>query len=563
MKKHPVITRVSLMFTPNDFKRDDSTSSSSLTGSESPKPKLKQESWTWSACGYCSPQRSHSSPRDLPRQHSVQPVTSDIRNNASQKQDPQLKDNPRNLRLLLHQKDLEIKGLKNAAQRDPSDRLACILHEIVKPRSKQISKRPPSEEHLQKEQVNSRLEAIKNRHKKEMKLLEDKLVKSHLLIRHLQETVRTLSAKSDDEADTESSSSVDERTQIARESFELWSESGTKILPESSDLRLRRIPKHTSFVDAFHRFGSLSTSDEEKDEIISHVESDPGVCGLTEDSSEESLKTECKTVSEQSSLAVLVSQKSDPTSTDTKLSQSTWSLPSTDKIPPSSSVDLSHSQDYWNYITRKPTLEPLVDGAVWMPLDHGTFVPSTEECKRCYAAADSLKIVTVHSKGKFVRILNSLLNKEVDLSGYIIQQWIGQFPVSIYRFPFGTILPAQHHITVWAAGANLAHKQPLPSIDIQKFFKAGPDCTTILCDRNGQPLTDSQQLRRPTVIMWTSQWTSFHSVNTKRNLLSHYPQGQTYICHQQEGRRLALQIKGTKDTYLLILQPAKWGMVVA
>lgn len=60
--------------------------------------------------------------------------------NDSQNKAFQQKDDPRALLLLLHQKDLEIKGLKNAAQRDPSDRLASILHEIVKPRSKQPRK---------------------------------------------------------------------------------------------------------------------------------------------------------------------------------------------------------------------------------------------------------------------------------------------------------------------------------------------------------------------------------------------------------------------------------------
>lgn len=55
-------------------------------------------------------------------------------------------------------------------------------------------------------------------------MLEDKLVKSQLLVKHLQETVRSLSGKSGEDTDTESSSSVDERTEIARESFEVGAE---------------------------------------------------------------------------------------------------------------------------------------------------------------------------------------------------------------------------------------------------------------------------------------------------------------------------------------------------
>ncbi|KAJ6664984.1 hypothetical protein lerEdw1_005215 [Lerista edwardsae] len=406
------------------------------------------------------------------------------------------KENPRTLRMLLHQKDLEIKGLKNAARRDPSDRLSNILHEIVKPKSKQIPKRRPTEDSIQKEDVNAQLESLKASHIKEVKQLEDKLIKSQLLVRHLEEAVKTLSMKSDDETETESSSSLDEGTQLARESFELWSESGTRILAEPSDLKLRRIPKHTSFVDAFHKFGSVSISDEEKDEILSHLEShladtQPGPL-LAQDSSEESLKTESK--SEQSSLALLISQKSDLTSTDTKVSQSTWSytMPSVaEKISPSYSADMGYSLDTWSYVTRQPTLEQPSDASMmWLPADHGTSFSFTEERKRYQSAIGSLDIVSVHSKGKFVRILNTMLNKEVDLSGYIIQQWVGGFPVSIYRFPIGTMLPPQHHLTVWAAGANLAHKQQPPgTIDVQKFFRAGPDCTTILYDRNGQTVS--------------------------------------------------------------------------
>ncbi|TFK00419.1 copine-9 [Platysternon megacephalum] len=58
-----------------------------------------------------------------------------------------------------------------------------------------------------------------------------------------------------------------------------------------------------------------------------------------------------------------------------------------------------------------------------------------------------LKITTVNCKGKFVRILNTSLDQDVDLSGFIIQQWIGGYPVSIYRFPPDTMLPALHHVT--------------------------------------------------------------------------------------------------------------------
>lgn len=56
-------------------------------------------------------------------------------------QDSKLLENYRSLILLLHQKDLEIQGLKSAAQKAPDDRLSYILQEIVKSKHKGLWKK--------------------------------------------------------------------------------------------------------------------------------------------------------------------------------------------------------------------------------------------------------------------------------------------------------------------------------------------------------------------------------------------------------------------------------------
>lgn len=56
-------------------------------------------------------------------------------------QDSKLLENYRSLVLLLHQKDLEIQGLKSAAQKYPADRLSYILQEIVKSKHKGLGKK--------------------------------------------------------------------------------------------------------------------------------------------------------------------------------------------------------------------------------------------------------------------------------------------------------------------------------------------------------------------------------------------------------------------------------------
>ncbi|KAJ7344314.1 hypothetical protein JRQ81_000264 [Phrynocephalus forsythii] len=444
-REQPVITRVSLMYTPlPEVEKDDSFSSSSTPIMETP----KQQDPT-------SPQQNY-----------------------------ELLENSHALLLLLHQRDLEIKGLKNAAQKDPYNRLGYILQEIVKPRQKGPTKKNPTEIALQKEV--DQLTKDKTDNEKKIKELEEQLVKSKLHVLHLQHIVRALSAKSDEEVVTDSSLSLDKGTKLEYERYELWSETGSRVTSDTSDLRLRRIPKHTSFVDAFHKFGSVILSDEDKKEIITKLEAvaeKAHTFGTTSDSSLGSLRTDSQLPSEQSSWTIIPSQKSNITSSvpETKTTDSSKSLPSfTEKTQQEKTID-AHVLDPWHHAQAGLTLGWLSDEE-----KSAHAVPSIEGYKRCHSVTGSLKIVSVHRKGKFVRIFNALLNKEVDLSGYIIQQWVGGCPVSLYRFPSGTILPAQHHITVWAAAASLAHEQPSDPLPGPRFFRAGPECVTVLCDHSGQ-----------------------------------------------------------------------------
>ncbi|XP_044282007.1 lamin tail domain-containing protein 2 [Varanus komodoensis] len=410
-------------------------------------------------------------------------------------QNQKLLENPRALLLLLHQRDLEIKGLKRAAQKDPSDRLSCILQELVKSRQKVSSMK--SENALQKEvdQLSAELTAVKEDHKQEMQQLEDKLLKSKLHILQLQKTVKTLSAKPEGKIDSDSSTSLDEGSKLARECFEMWSETGSRITSTKSDLRLRRIPKHTSFVDAFHKFGSVTQ--QEKDEIITQLESVAGKAQLhhpIEGSSQGSSRNESLLPCVQSSVGALTPLQSDLSSsvTETKTTESSSSLPSSqDKIQQAKCICMALPLGPWRLAQSDLPLGPPSSGQGYTPDVPSSFI---EKCKWCHSGTGSLRIVSVHRAGFFIRIFNALLNKEVDLSSYIIQQWVGGYPVSIYHFPSGTVLPAQHHITVWAAGASLAHEHPTDKLSSPCFFRAGPECITILRDHNGQIVS---QYRNP------------------------------------------------------------------
>ncbi|ETE73457.1 Intermediate filament tail domain-containing protein 1, partial [Ophiophagus hannah] len=365
--------------------------------------------------------------------------------------DSKLLENYRSLVLLLHQKELEIQGLKSAARKYPSDRLTYILQEIVKSKHKGLGKKSPNEEALQKEvdQLNADLKAVKEDYVKEIEDLKNELTNLNLHINNLRQKIKALGVKLDDEKDTESDISLFEERKSAHESFE----------------------------------DSLCSEErEEREEFISKITSDdlnsPPI--VLEEESLESSGEENKLPSELSSQAILTSMKSDFALSESKTAEFSSSLPSLEDKGPEKK-DLV-STLYSPKLTQLGlSLGRLSEEELCPHLMHSPFL---QECKRCHAETSSLRIVSVHRKGKFIRIFNCLLTKEVDLSGYIIQQWVGGYPISIYHFPKNVTLPAQHHITVWAAGANLAHEPP--SFSNTKFFRAGPDCLTTLCDRNGQ-----------------------------------------------------------------------------
>ncbi|KAK9410133.1 lamin tail domain-containing protein 2 [Crotalus adamanteus] len=238
-------------------------------------------------------------------------------------------------------------------------------------------------------------------------------------------------------------------------------------------------------MDAFPTIQNDFISIEEKEEFISRLASvsdalNLPIGGASEGGSPESSGAESKLPSELSSDAILTSLKSDFALFESKVAESSSSLPSLDdKVP--EKKDLVSTLCPSNLAQLGLSLGRLSEEELCPLLMHDSLL---QEYKRCCAETSTLRIVSVHHKGKFIRIFNCLLTKEVDLSGYIIQQWVGGYPVSIYHFPKNVVLPAQHHITVWAAGVNLAHEPS--SFSTAKFFKAGPNCLTTLCDRNGQ-----------------------------------------------------------------------------
>ncbi|XP_025308353.3 lamin tail domain-containing protein 2 isoform X1 [Canis lupus baileyi] len=108
--------------------------------------------------------------------------------------------------------------------------------------------------------------------------------------------------------------------------------------------------------------------------------------------------------------------------------------------------------------------------------------------RRWSPTGSCLKIIAVSRRDRFVRVLNQSLEETVDLSGLTLQQLVQDFPVCMYRFPPGTLLAPRHHVTVWGEGPRSTKKQ-LPS-SLGFHFNRG--CVTLLLNPKGEVLSEYQ-----------------------------------------------------------------------
>ncbi|XP_016872968.1 lamin tail domain-containing protein 2 isoform X5 [Homo sapiens] len=110
-----------------------------------------------------------------------------------------------------------------------------------------------------------------------------------------------------------------------------------------------------------------------------------------------------------------------------------------------------------------------------------------------------LKIVAVSCREKFVRIFNPSQESTADLSGMVLKQLVRGFPERLYRFPPGTLLAPRHHVTVWGEATRSAKKplrasssrEPVPLLSIR-------GCATLLLSPKGEVLSEHRIPRRET-----------------------------------------------------------------
>uniref|UniRef100_A0A8C0HYU1 Lamin tail domain containing 2 n=1 Tax=Balaenoptera musculus TaxID=9771 RepID=A0A8C0HYU1_BALMU len=127
--------------------------------------------------------------------------------------------------------------------------------------------------------------------------------------------------------------------------------------------------------------------------------------------------------------------------------------------------------------------------------DRGPNVSAQRPCPRSRPspAGSCLKIVAVSRRRRFVRILNHSLEETADLGGFVLQQLVRDFPVCMYRFPPSTLLEPRHHITVWGEAPGSTKRQPPSSLGQEPVhFHSSRGCVTLLLNPQGEVLSEHQ-----------------------------------------------------------------------
>ncbi|XP_054446875.1 lamin tail domain-containing protein 1 [Pteronotus mesoamericanus] len=115
------------------------------------------------------------------------------------------------------------------------------------------------------------------------------------------------------------------------------------------------------------------------------------------------------------------------------------------------------------------------------------------------SAFGDIKIVEV--KGLFVKLINSSIDKELEIGNHILQQNVNGQKVSLYQFPPNNIMQANSTVTVWTAASQGKHQPPSDFLwKEENKFSTSPNCTTILCKPNGEAIAWY------TPIHWKQAW---------------------------------------------------------
>ncbi|KAM3920282.1 lamin tail domain-containing protein 2-like [Leptodactylus fuscus] len=124
--------------------------------------------------------------------------------------------------------------------------------------------------------------------------------------------------------------------------------------------------------------------------------------------------------------------------------------------------------------------------------------PATQTTPEMYSSSGPLKITEVNSLGHFVRIMNTSIEQDIDISGYVLFQLEAGQVIATYRFPHNLLLASLQHVTVWASGAKVSQNPPTDLVwKGRVHFQNNPQCITVLARPNGQPVAFLKNKKSP------------------------------------------------------------------
>ncbi|XP_074086806.1 lamin tail domain-containing protein 2 isoform X3 [Macrotis lagotis] len=408
---------------------------------------------------------------------------------------------PRALKLLLAQKELEIQGLRKAVQCESRKRMTYILQELLGSKAERTSRdqikalqqqieKMTQEVRDQKEQASQEKTELENQlheAQKNLQRLEDELQafqRSCLL--HL---ARTSWAGRILRSQTGSVEVVTAETLM----MDLSDESLNRSSTEGPHFRLEDVDWNS----VAQRYPNLFEDIYSKKRTFPILDSPDSPGPTWEKPANIKKSVDWSLVLASSLLSTTTTEGYFTNHSGSQSSRGTDSSPSL--TPPPQEQEASTSGVLPDLELRSP--KKLVDSSsslgaavVGIGLAKQESTSSFLQDQGGRKAFDSyLKIVKIDKHGKFIRVLNESLQESVDISGFVLKQLIHQFPVCVYRFPKDTLLAPQHHITVWGEGVSLARKRVPQTLQKELIhFYTNPGCVTLLLNPKGQVMSEYQ-----------------------------------------------------------------------
>ncbi|XP_051823419.1 lamin tail domain-containing protein 2 isoform X2 [Antechinus flavipes] len=411
---------------------------------------------------------------------------------------------PRVLRLLLAQRELEIQGLRKAAQCPSGKRMTYILHELTDSKPERTSRDQIKALQQQIEKMTQELRDQKEQACQEKMELQNQLQEANTTLKRLEDELQSYqrscllhlarsswagrvlrSQTGSVEVVTAEALMMD----LSDESLEEKTAEGHHFSLEDVDWNsvAKRYPN--LFQDLYQKTRPTSAHALDLSDLSDLPEPHLEKSG-SQKNVDWKMPSSCLSSTASSSEGTTTRHSSTPSSMVSDLSPS-LTLPTQEQEGSSSGTQTA--MEVWRPRVHMDSCSSNRIAVMGIGSARLGSVPSSFRDHRGRNSFGSpLRIVKIDKRGKFIRVLNESLEESLDISGFVLKQLIHQFPVCVYRFPKDTLLGPQHHVTVWGEGVSLTKKH-VPQTQRQLIhFYTNPGCVTLLLNPKGQVMSEYQ-----------------------------------------------------------------------